>query len=317
MELIRGMHNLRARHRGCVVTIGNFDGVHLGHEAVFSQLAAIGKQARLPSVLVTFEPQPQEFFAGANAPSRLTRFTEKMCALAGAPVDRVVVLRFDRCLASMPAGDFIEKFLVAGLGAKLIVAGEDFRFGRDAFGNLALLESYGKRHDFMVVKRETYCARGARVSSSWIRDALANGELELASALLGRTYAMAGRVIRGRQLGRRIGYPTANIAPRRRVCPLSGIYVASVSGIGAQPLAGVASLGTRPTVDGREMLLEVHIFDFDRDIYGRWVAVNFLRKLRDERRFDSVEEMTAQIDTDAETARSFFERPAGIASVPS
>ena len=306
MELIRGVYNLRSAHRGCVATIGNFDGIHRGHHSIFSRLGEIGDSLALPSTLITFEPQPLEYFAGANAPARLTRFKEKIRELEKTRLDRVLVLGFDERLSQMEASEFVETLLVERLGVKSLMAGADFRFGRDAFGNLALLQALGKRHHFDVLERETFVAAGGRVSSSWIRDALANGELSLAAELLGHPYSMTGRVQHGKRLGRTIGYPTANIAPRRLVSPLSGIYVVTVSGISAQPLPGVASIGTRPTVNGVGVLLEVHLFDFAADIYGREVCVNFLEKLRDEVRFDSVEIMTAQIDKDAEQARQYF-----------
>ena len=307
MELIRGMHNLCPVHRGTVATIGNFDGVHRGHCSIFSRLTAVAQKHGLPSTLVTFEPQPLEYFAGVNAPARLTRFKEKMRALAATELDRVLVLRFDQTLAKLEAVDFVKTLLVERLGVQVLIAGADFRFGRDAFGNLALLQSMGKQLGFEVVERETYEISGSRVSSSWVRDALANGELELAAELLGRPYSMSGRVQRGNKLGRTIGYPTANIAPRRRVSPLSGIYVVTVDGIAEHALPAVASIGTRPTVDGAEVLLEAHVFDFDRDIYGVELSINFLHKLRDERRFDSIEAMTVQIDRDAADARAYFD----------
>ena len=306
MELIRGLHNLREHHHGSVVTIGNFDGVHLGHRAILSQLSQFGEEQGVPTVLVTFEPQPQEFFARADAPPRLTRFREKLLSLRSTSVDRVLVLRFDYELSRMLPTDFVLELLIRRLGARVILAGEDFRFGRDAFGNLALLQELGRKHAFEVVRRDTFNQSGGRVSSSWIRDALANGELELAARLLGRPYAMSGRVRRGQQLGRTIGYPTANIFPLRNTCPLSGIYVVTLAGLTAQPLPGVASVGTRPTVNGKDVILEVHLFDFDQDVYGRMVEVEFRKKLRDELRFDSVEEMTHQIDKDADQAREYF-----------
>ena len=308
MELIRGLHNLREHHHGCVVTIGNFDGVHLGHRAILSQLSQFGAEEGVPTVLVTFEPQPQEFFARADSPPRLTRFREKLLALNTTSVDRVLVLRFDHELSQMLPTDFVLEFLVNQLGTRVILAGEDFRFGRDAFGNLALLQELGRKHAFGVVKRETFNQAGGRVSSSWIRDALANGELDLATRLLGRPYSMSGRVRLGKQLGRTIGYPTANILPLRNACPLSGIYVVTLAGVGEKPLPGVASVGTRPTVNGKDVILEVHLFDFQQDIYGRLVEVEFRKKLRDELRFDSMAEMRLQIDQDAELAREYFVR---------
>ena len=307
MKLIRGLHNLRAEHRGTVATIGNFDGVHRGHHSIFSRLADTGRALGMPTTLITFEPQPLEYFAGANAPARLTRFKEKLAELHKTELDRVVVLRFDEQLSNMEAEQFVTELLVDRLGVRVLMAGADFRFGRDAYGNLGLLQSLGARHGFELLERETFETAGGRVSSSWIRDALTNGELELATELLGRPYAMCGRVQMGQQLGRTLGYPTANIAPRRLVSPLSGIYVVSVEGLGADARPGVASIGTRPTVNGVGVLLEAHLFDFNEDIYGREVKVNFLDKLRDEWKFDSLEAMTVQIDKDAGDARAYFE----------
>ena len=306
MELIRGLRNLRRRHHGSVLTIGNFDGVHLGHRAILTQLSQFGEEEGVPTVLVTFEPQPLEFFARAVAPPRLTRFREKLHALDTTSVDRVLMLNFDHELSQMLPDAFVMELLIDQLGARLILAGEDFRFGRDAFGNLALLQELGRKHGFRVVTRDTFSQSGGRVSSSWIRDALANGELDLAARLLGRPYSMSGRVRHGQQLGRTIGFPTANIFPHRAACPLSGIYIVTLLGISEQPLPGVASVGTRPTVDGKDVILEVHIFDFTKDIYGRMVEVEFLQKLRDELRFDSVAEMTVQIEKDAQQAREYF-----------
>jgi len=307
MKLIRGLHNLLPEHRGTVATIGNFDGVHRGHHSIFSRLADTGQALGLPTTLITFEPQPLEYFAGANAPARLTRLKEKLAELHKTALDRVVVLRFDEQLSNMEAEQFVTELLVDRLGVRVLMAGADFRFGRDAYGNLGLLQSLGARHGFDLLERETFVAAGGRVSSSWIRDALTNGELELATELLGRPYSMCGRVQMGQQLGRSLGYPTANIAPRRLVSPLSGIYAVSVEGLGADPRPGVASIGTRPTVNGVGVLLEAHLFDFNEDIYGREVKVNFLDKLRDEWKFDSLEAMTVQIDKDADDARAYFE----------
>ena len=311
MELIRGLHNIRPRHRGCVLTIGNFDGVHTGHQAVIAQLREIGEQMQLPSTLVTFEPQPLEYFAGLNAPPRLTRFKEKMRELEKTPVQRVLVLHFNQKLAQMSAEDFVEQVLVSGLGAKVVIAGEDFRFGRDAYGNMALLERLGGQAGFTLMRREKFEKAGGRVSSSWIRDALANAELTLVNRLLGRPYSMMGRVVHGKRLGRTIGYPTANILPRRLVCPVAGIYVVALRVANGPPLPGVASVGTRPTVNGEGVLLEVYLFDFEGDLYGKEVCVEFLEHVRDELRFDSLAAMTERIDSDAAHARAYFESRSG------
>ncbi len=306
MDLIRGYHNLHSGHQGCVLTIGNFDGVHLGHQAIIAQLVKIAQGLDLPAMLITFEPQPQEFFATHNAPARLTGFREKLCALRYTALDRLLCLRFDHSLAGLSAGDFIEHLLVRRLGVKSVVIGDDFRFGRHGRGDLTLLKEAGKRYAFEVVNRDAYLVQGARASSSWIRDALANGELDAASTLLGRPYSLYGRVAQGEQLGRTIGFPTANIPLRRLVSPLSGVYVAQVVGLAEKPLPGVANVGTRPSVGGADRRLEVYIFDFDGDIYGRHIQVEFLRKIRDEQRFDSIEALKCRISQDAHQARAFF-----------
>ena len=310
MKVIRGWHNVRPEHHGCVATIGNFDGVHLGHRALIEQLAALGRERAVPTTLVTFEPQPQEFFAGENAPPRLTRLREKLTALRTLPLDRVALLHFDARLCAMSPVEFVESFLVAGLGVRVVVAGDDFRFGYRGEGNFDLLVSLGERHGFEVVRRGTCCARGGRVSSSWIRDALANNELEIARELLGRPYTVSGRITRGARRGRTIGFPTLNIAFRRRRPALRGVYAVKVAGLEARELDAVANLGTRPTVDGRGVVLEVHVFDWSGDAYGRCVDVSFIAKIRDERTFDSFDALRIRIGRDSARAREILGRSA-------
>ena len=310
MEVIRGWHNVRPEHHGCVATIGNFDGVHLGHRALIDQLAALGRDRGAPTTLVTFEPQPLEFFAGENAPPRLTRLREKLTALHALPLDRVALLRFDARLCAMSPVEFVESFLVAGLGVRVVVAGGDFRFGYRGEGNFDLLLALGERHGFEVVRRETCRVRGGRVSSSWIRDALANDELEIARELLGRPYTVSGRVARGDRRGRTIGFPTLNIAIARRRPALRGVYAVRVAGLEPRALDGVANLGTRPTVDGSGVVLEVHVFDWSGDAYGRCIDVGFVAKIRDERKFDSLEALKSRIGRDSARAREILGRPA-------
>ena len=310
MEVIRGWHNVRPEHHGCVATIGNFDGVHLGHRALIDQLAALGRDRGAPTTLVTFEPQPLEFFAGENAPPRLTRLREKLTALHALPLDRVALLRFDARLCAMSPVEFVESFLVAGLGVRVVVAGGDFRFGYRGEGNFDLLLALGERHGFEVVRRETCRVRGGRVSSSWIRDALANDELEIARELLGRPYTVSGRVAHGDRRGRTIGFPTLNIAIARRRPALRGVYAVRVAGLESRALDGVANLGTRPTVDGSGVVLEVHVFDWSGDAYGRCIDVGFVAKIRDERKFDSFEALKNQIGRDSARAREILGRPA-------
>lgn len=306
MELIRGHYNLRPRHSGCVATIGNFDGVHLGHQLVLGQLAIKAAEMNLPSQIIIFEPLPQEFFAGGRAPARLTRLREKLQALQRFSVDRVLCLRFDRRLAEMPAQAFIERILTRGLGARYLVVGDDFRFGRDREGDFAMLEHAGERQGFTVVNMPTFEIEGRRVSSTRVREALERGLMAEAEKLLGRPYRMSGRVVRGEQRGRLLGFPTANIRLERQVSPVQGVFAVQVYGLDREPLEGVANVGQRPTVGGVEPRLEVHLFDFERDIYGRHLHVDFLRKLRDEMRFDSVEQLSHQIERDTESARRFF-----------
>jgi riboflavin kinase/FMN adenylyltransferase len=306
MELVRGLHNLRPRHRGCVATIGNFDGVHRGHQAVLEQLARSAQELQLPLTVITFEPQPREFFAPGGIPPRLTRLREKLEAMRAYGVDRVVCLRFDAYLASLPPADFIRVILVEGLGVRYLVVGDDFRFGRERAGNFALLEQAGARQGFPVVAMQTFDVGGSRVSSTRIREALETGDLETAALLLGRPYGMCGRVAHGDKRGRTIGFPTANIYLHRAAAPVAGVFTVAMHGVPGAPLPGVANVGTRPTVDGTRSQLEVHLFDFDRDIYGCHVQVSFLHRLRDEQRFESFDALQAQIRLDAEQARAFF-----------
>ncbi len=304
MELVRGLHNLRARHRGCAVTIGNFDGVHLGHRAMLERLGRHAERLAMPATVMTFEPTPREYFAPARAPARLTRLREKLELFAAAGVERCVVLRFDQELQSMRGASFAHELLGERMGAKEVVVGRDFRFGAGGEADVALLHKLGPKLGFGIDVVEPVMVDGERVSSSTIRAALARADLEHAGRLLGRPYAMHGKVIRGEGLGRKLGFPTANMRVHRRVTPLDGIFAVRVRGIAAQPLPGVASLGTRPTIGGREVLLEAHVFDFDAVLYGRWLAVEFVKRLREERRFESLEAMVVQMHVDARQARA-------------
>lgn len=305
MELIRGLHNLRPRHRGCVATIGNFDGVHLGHQAVLGQLAERAAVLGLPAVVITFEPQPMEFFAHATPPPRLTRFREKVQVLRRFSVARVMCLRFTRALADMSAVEFIQRLLVEGLAVRYLVVGDDFRFGKARQGDFAMLREAGLVHGFQVAAMHSFDVDGLRVSSTRVRDALARDDLAGAEKMLGRPYRMCGRVVHGDERGRTIGFPTANIHLHRRSSPVSGVYAVEVFGLENEPQSGVANVGLRPTVGGTQSRLEVHLLDFDEDIYGRYVQVDFLRKLRPEHRFASLEELVAQIGKDAAAARAF------------
>jgi riboflavin kinase/FMN adenylyltransferase len=306
MELIRGWHNLRPQHRGCVATIGNFDGVHRGHQAVLTTLRQEARDRGLPSTVIIFEPQPLEYFQPQAAPARLTELRSKLQALDAAGVDRVLCLQFGRRLAQMPAEAFIDELLVERLGVRFLMVGDDFRFGNGRRGDYAMLQAAGTEHGFAAARMPTLLEGDARISSTRLRQALADGDLAAAEQLLGRRYSICGRIVRGQALGRNLGYPTANIAFQRPPPPLHGIFVVQVGGLGERPWPGVASLGTRPTVNGTRTLLEVHLFDYSGDLYGRHLEVEFLQRLRGEERFDSLDALREQMDRDAAAARAYF-----------
>jgi riboflavin kinase/FMN adenylyltransferase len=302
MELIRGFLNLRERHWGSVVTIGTFDGIHLGHQALLQRLAKHGARLSRPTMMLTFEPMPREFFAPQSPPPRLTSLRERCRVLSGTELDYLWLLRFGERLRNM-TGEAFAQMLARDLRTTLAVVGYDFKFGRGGEGSAAELAESGRRLGFEVDIVPPVEMDGARVSSTGIREVLSRGELEQARQWLGRPYSMWGRVVRGERLGRTLGYPTANLRLGRLRSPINGIFAVRVRWAGAAARSGVASLGTRPTVNGTEPLLEVHVFDFAGDLYGREIEVEFVAKLRDEQRFDSVEAMVGQIHRDAAEAR--------------
>jgi riboflavin kinase/FMN adenylyltransferase len=304
MELVRGIYNLRERHRGNVVTIGNYDGVHRGHQRVLSVVREKARELGVPATVVTFEPTPREFFEGDAAPARLMRLREKIEALARYGVDRLVVLRINQRLLGVGATDFVDWLIVNGLSTRHLVVGHDFQFGRKREGNVDTMRAAGARHGFSVQEVHRFLVDGERVSSSLVREALGVGDLGRAASLLGRPYRMAGRVRRGQQLGRKLGYPTANLALHRKVVPLWGVFAVRVSGAGLVNHPAVVSLGTRPTFNGTDPLLEVHVFDFDGDLYGKYLDVDFVQRLRDEERFASLDALIAQMHRDAAQARA-------------
>ncbi|WP_307682239.1 bifunctional riboflavin kinase/FAD synthetase [Spongiibacter marinus] len=307
MELIRGFHNFRPRHRGCVATIGAFDGVHRGHQAVLRQLIDKSREYGLPSTVVLFEPLPREFLAPDAAPPRLMSFREKFEAIRDLGIDRVVRIRFNDALRNMSADEFITSLFVKNLGAKYIVVGDDLRFGRDRSGDFDLLRKYGARDGFDVMDTATLLHEGERVSSTRIREVLGQGDFALAEHLLGRPYSIAGRVIVGQQLGRTIGAPTANIQLRRLRSPLSGVFAVQVAGVSDSLLPAVANVGVRPTVgDLSKAILEVHLLDFEGDLYRRNIRVLFREKLRNEIKFDGIDALSEQISRDIAQARRFF-----------
>jgi len=306
MKLIRGIHNLKPEHRHCVASIGNFDGVHLGHQAVIGQLAEKAVELGVSSTLITFEPQPQEFFNPQNAPARITRFREKFVALRRYAIDSMLALPFNKALADMTADDFIQKVLVDGLAIKYLVVGDDFKFGKARLGNFQTLVTAGEKFGFQVVKMQSFSIDEKRVSSTLIRQALALGDIGLANMYLGRNYRMSGRVAHGHKRGRTIGFPTANLYLHRKITPISGVFAIKMFGLEQEPINGIANLGTRPTVDGTRTLLEVHLFDFNETIYGHHVQIEFVKKIRDEVRFDSFDDLKLQIEKDVISAKQCF-----------
>lgn len=314
MRLITNLKGSALAQAGCVATIGNFDGVHLGHRAVIERLAEAGQARGLPTCVILFEPQPREYFDAATAPPRLMRLREKLCRLAELPIDQVLLLRFGPRLARLAPESFIAEILIDRLRVRYLAVGDDFRFGAKRRGDFALLREFGRREGFEVADTPSVRVRGERVSSTLIREALAESDLDKACRLLGRPYSVCGRVIHGAKRGRTIGFPTANLLMQRKNTPVQGVFAVTMAGIDASPLPGVANVGIRPTVvGGRTVLLETHILDFSGDLYGRRVEVVFHKKLRDERRFPGLPELRAQIEQDVAAARDFF---AGLPSLP-
>ncbi|AIW13122.1 bifunctional riboflavin kinase/FAD synthetase [Vibrio tubiashii] len=303
MELIRGIHNIKPHHQGCVLTIGNFDGVHLGHQEVLRQVSEQAKQLSLPSIVMTFDPQPLELFAKDKAPARLTRLRDKFVQLSKLNIERLLCVNFNHQFANQSADEFISDLLVKRLGVKFLVVGDDFCFGRGRKGNFAMLQEAGKKYGFEVVSTQSFCLQQLRVSSTAIREALAQDKLEQAAEMLGRDYSISGRVSHGRKLGRTIGFPTANIPLKRCVSPVSGVYTVQALGLGEEPVGGVANIGNRPTVNGVRQQLEVHLFDFKANLYGKQLEIVLLDKIRDEHKFESFEALKQQIELDAEAAR--------------
>ena len=303
MEIIRGEHNLRARHRGCVATIGNFDGVHRGHQAVLRALLREAAAASAVPAVVVFEPQPAEYFASGSPPARLTRLREKAELLASLGIERLLVLPFNAALASWPAEDFVQRLLVDGLGVKGVIVGDDFKFGSDRSGDFAMLQRWGASRSFFIRRAESFLTAGERVSSTSIRQLLREGLLGDVVPLLGRPYSMSGRVVHGQRRGREMGFPTANLDLQRRVSPLQGIFAARVRGVAEQALPAIAYVGNRPILSQSKWVLEVHLFDFSGNLYGQRITVDFVDKIRDDLPFTTFEALAAQIADDCLEAR--------------
>jgi riboflavin kinase/FMN adenylyltransferase len=316
MHVFRGLHDpLHAPP--CALTIGSFDGVHRGHQAMLALLVNEARHRNVASCVLTFEPLPRDFFAQRagqpeRAPPRVSTLRDRLAELERCGIDKTVVLRFDERLASLAAEDFIERVLVRGLNTRYVLVGDDFRFGARRAGDYALLDAAGARSGFDVARMMSYEVHGARVSSSAVREALAGGDMDRATALLGRPYSISGHVQHGRKLGRELGFPTLNLRFGHPRPAAMGIFVVRTHGLGPQPLPGVASLGRRPTVedDGR-VLLEVHCLDWPASLgrdgaYGRLVRVELLARLHDERRYPSLDALRAGIAQDEADARAWF-----------
>ena len=304
MQVFRGFS--RPVSGPTALAIGNFDGVHRGHAALLERLVVAARGAGLPATILTFEPHPREFFSPESAPARLTTLREKLELLADTGVEQVMVCRFNAGFAGLSAAQFIDSVLVAGLRARHLIIGDDFRFGKGRSGDFAMLQAAGLQANFTVEAMDSVTVDGERASSSGVRKALADGDMERAADLLGRPYVIDGSVRHGDKIGRQLGFHTANIRIKHNPLPMSGVFAVEVAGLGDQSLPGVANLGIRPTLGGTRPLLEVHLFDFERDIYGAHLSVRFVHKLRNEQRFPNLDALKAQIAADAMAARAFF-----------
>ena len=307
MQLVRGIHNIQPNDHGCVLTIGNFDGVHKGHQRVISALVAKAKVLNCVAAVLVFEPQPQELFAQDKAPARLCRLRDKYALLADLGVERLICVNFTRKFASQSAEQFIEHLLVEKLGIKHLIVGDDFHFGKNRIGDFTMLSQAGETFGFEVTDTASCKMASCRVSSTAIRKALEQDNLSEVENMLGRPYSIIGKVFHGDKRGRQLGFPTANVLLKRRKSPLNGVFavkVKTVDGI----FNGVANIGARPTINGVRQQLEVHIFNFSDDIYGQCIEVIIIKKLRDVMKFDGLEALTVQISKDSEQAKKILSK---------
>lgn len=306
VTFIRGLHNLQSHNQRSVVTIGSFDGVHLGHQAILQQVKNTAAALGLPSIVMTFEPQPQEYFSGEKAPARLMRLREKIDTLLDFGIDQVVCLQFNRVLRNLTASEFIQQVLVDGLAIKHLIVGDDFRFGCDRSGDFKMLAEFGETCDFRVQDTETLEIDNQRVSSTLVREILQQADFGRASELLGRPFSIRGRVVYGQQLGRELGFPTANVQLNRYSAPLTGVYAVLVD-IDGTRYQGAANVGVRPTVgDLVKPILEVHLLDFEGDLYGQRIEVEFMHKIRDEVKFTTLDKLVERIQHDVKQIRAWF-----------
>lgn len=306
MKIIRGVKKtVPFQKTGCVATMGKYDGVHRGHQMLISRVQKIAQEKKLPTLVILFEPHPQEFFHPNKVLARLTRLREKLIYLRELKVDYVLIVQFNAAFACLSAQEFVKDFMVDALGIRHFVVGDDFRFGAKQQGDFNLLRQLAKQYHFEVESLPTLLYEGHRVSSSSVRHALVKADMALAKQLLGRTYSLHGRVGHGQKLGRKLGFPTANIFLHRKKSPVLGIYAVQMH-VGDEVFNGVANIGSRPAVQGTYVLLEVYLFDFNQDIYGRYVQVDILHKIRDEEYYDSLDALKAQIAKDVIEAKNYF-----------
>lgn len=305
MELVHGLHNLRDKHRGCVLTIGKFDGVHLGHKAVLSQLIEQARQRNLPATVMVFEPQPEEVFFPDSAPARLSTLRDKYEALSAIGIDRLICVKFNPTFASQSPETFTEDLLVNKLGVEFLVVGDDFRFGKQRAGDFDMLVEAGQRHGFSVVNTKSMRMADCRVSSTAIREALQQGDFEQANAMLGNPFCINGKVVHGEKRGRTIGFPTANVLLKRLNTPINGVFAVQVT-VENTVYGGVANIGHRPTVNGTRSQLEVHVFGFSGNLYGQRICVQPVAKLREEKKFESFDKLKQQIVQDAAQAEKLL-----------
>jgi riboflavin kinase / FMN adenylyltransferase len=337
MQIIRGLHNLKSYQKklrqkfgkrssndndpqqqqtkinnSAIITIGNYDGFHIGHQAILQQVKALATATHFPSILVTFEPLPREYFSHSTTPQRLTNFREKISLLRHYGIDAILFVRFDHAFATITAPAFIEDILVKQLHAKHIVVGEDFAFGHNHLGNIQLLQQYSSKYGYTLSPIPITKIANHRVSSSLIRKNLQHGDLAMVQKLLGRPYSITGRIIHGDQRGRALGFPTANVAVNHKTLTFAGVYAVRVT-LDNHTINGIANIGFRPTVETQrppKRLLEVHLFDFQQNIYGRFITVEFLHKLRSEQKFANYGSLQKQIALDVDNAKTYFNSPA-------
>lgn len=309
MKLIRGIHNIRPEHAHSVLTIGNFDGVHLGHQRVIEQVLAKAKELNTQASVMLFEPQPREFFSPSNAPERVSSFRDKYQRIAQLGVDQLLVIRFCNQFAQLTAEQFVQTLLVNQLAIRHLVIGDDFRFGLKRFGDFAMLERSGSEHGFSVESTQSFCSLGHRVSSTLLRKALSDGDFDQIKHLLRRAYTIQGKVCHGEKLGRQLGFPTANLRLPRASSPLQGVFAVVVRSVNGQIVnwPAIANVGKRPSANGRELRLEVHILDRKEFLYGQRLVVEPLMKLRDEVKFNSLDTLQQQVHSDIQRAKVWFE----------